>query len=122
MHSFHQLMDMMRNASNDGTKRVYNEDGGMGGHIDAESLMSVGVPSSSSSSAGLFGSAQTMNLDMNKEERFSRKVFVGGLPPDIDEGKRKMTLVKFFIFIHCLSRGDHCSFSTFRSTDCRLAA
>lgn len=22
-------------------------------------------------------------------ERFSRKVFVGGLPPDIDEGKRK---------------------------------
>ena len=29
-------------------------------------------------------------------ERFSRKVFVGGLPPDIDEGKFKM-------HVHCFS-------------------
>ena len=27
------------------------------------------------------------NCDPNSSERFSRKVFVGGLPPDIDEGK-----------------------------------
>ena len=27
------------------------------------------------------------NYDPNSSERFSRKVFVGGLPPDIDEGK-----------------------------------
>ena len=26
------------------------------------------------------------NYDPNSSERFSRKVFVGGLPPDIDEG------------------------------------
>ena len=25
-------------------------------------------------------------------ERFSRKVFVGGLPPDIDEGKKALLL------------------------------
>jgi hypothetical protein len=52
MGSFHQLMDMMRNVSNDGVKRVYSEDSGMGSILDTESLMSVGGPSSSS--AGLF--------------------------------------------------------------------
>lgn len=33
-------------------------------------------------------SPQSQNSDMN--ERFSRKVFVGGLPPDIDEGKHNV--------------------------------
>jgi len=80
MNSFHQLMDMMRN---DGVKRVYSEDSGMGSILDTESLMSVGGPSTN-----LFNSSpRAMPIDMNKEERFSRKVFVGGLPPDIDEGK-----------------------------------
>ncbi|CAF0827016.1 unnamed protein product [Adineta steineri] len=85
MSSFQQLMDMMRNASsNDGVKRVYSEDSGMGSILDTESLMSVGGPSSSST--GLFNSSpRAIQMDMNKEERFSRKVFVGGLPPDIDE-------------------------------------
>ena len=76
-------MDMMRSASSDGVKRVYSDDSGMGSILDTESLISVGGPSSSST--GLFGSPRAMPMDMNKEERFSRKVFVGGLPPDIDE-------------------------------------
>ena len=86
MSSFYQAMDMMRNVPNDGVKRVYSEDSGMGSILDTESLMSVGGPSSSSTA--LFNSStRIMPIDMNKEERFSRKVFVGGLPPDIDEGK-----------------------------------
>jgi hypothetical protein len=81
MTSFHQMMDMMRN---DGVKRVYSEDSGMGSILDTESLMSVG----GGQSTGLFNtSPRAMPMDMNKDERFSRKVFVGGLPPDIDEGK-----------------------------------
>jgi len=83
MNSFHQIMDMMRNASTDGVKRVYSDDSGMGSILDTESLISVGGPSTSST--GLFGSPRGLQMDMNKEERFSRKVFVGGLPPDIDE-------------------------------------
>ncbi len=75
------MMDMMRN---DGVKRVYSEDSGMGSILDTESLMSVG----GGQSTGLFNtSPRAMPMDMNKDERFSRKVFVGGLPPDIDEGK-----------------------------------
>ena len=37
------------------------------------------------------------NYDPNSSERFSRKVFVGGLPPDIDEGKKvtKITNCRF---------------------------
>ncbi|CAF1057456.1 unnamed protein product [Adineta ricciae] len=87
MSSFQQIMDMMRNVSSDGVKRVYSDDSGMGSILDTESLISVGggCGGPSSSSAGLFGSPRAMSMDMNKEERFSRKVFVGGLPPDIDE-------------------------------------
>ena len=77
-------MDMMRHVSNDGVKRVYSEDSGMGSLLDTESLISVAGPSSST--GGLFASPRAMPIDMSKEERFSRKVFVGGLPPDIDEG------------------------------------
>jgi hypothetical protein len=117
MGSFHQLMDMMRNVSNDGVKRVYSEDSGMGSILDTESLMSVGGPSSSS--AGLFNSPRAMPIDMNKEERFSRKVFVGGLPPDIDEGKDRFNLTfrekKEFVYFY---RGNHCSFSKIWSIDC----
>jgi len=81
MSSFHQIMDMMRN---DNVKRVYSEDSGMGSILDTESLMSVG--GSGGPSTNLFNSSpRAMPMDMNKEERFSRKVFVGGLPPDIDE-------------------------------------
>ena len=89
MSSFQQLMDMMRHVSNDGVKRVYSEDSGMGSMLDTESLISVAGPSSSSST-GLFASPRAMPIDMSKEERFSRKVFVGGLPPDIDEGKERL--------------------------------
>ena len=50
------------------------------------------------SSSGFYGSSRSsprsqtsQNFDINNSdrsgERFSRKVFVGGLPPDIDEGK-----------------------------------
>ncbi|CAF4971017.1 unnamed protein product, partial [Rotaria socialis] len=42
MSSFYQAMDMMRNVPNDGVKRVYSEDSGMGSILDTESLMSVG--------------------------------------------------------------------------------
>ena len=46
------------------------------------------------SSSGFYGSSRSsprshnsQNFDPTNGERFSRKVFVGGLPPDIDEGK-----------------------------------
>ena len=45
------------------------------------------------SSSGFYGSSRSsprshnsQNFDPQNGERFSRKVFVGGLPPDIDEG------------------------------------
>ena len=85
MGSFHQIIDMMRNGPNDGVKRVFNEDNGMTSLLDTENFMSMSGPSPSSST-GLFHSPRSMPVDMTKEERFSRKVFVGGLPPDIDEG------------------------------------
>ena len=37
------------------------------------------------------------NYDPNSSERFSRKVFVGGLPPDIDEGKYSKILGVFIV-------------------------
>lgn len=40
------------------------------------------VPSFNSSLSG------SPRSDLDIMERFSRKVFVGGLPPDIDEGKK----------------------------------
>ena len=43
-------------------------------------------PRSQTSSVSAIGSIMG-NYDPNSSERFSRKVFVGGLPPDIDEGK-----------------------------------
>lgn len=41
--------------------------------------------------------ASPLNLS-DKEEKFSRKVFVGGLPPDIDEGN----IFFFFLCIYAL--------------------
>jgi len=100
MTSFHQMMDMMRN---DGVKRVYSEDSGMGSILDTESLMSVGGGGGGGGgpSSGLFNSSpRAMPVDMNKEERFSRKVFVGGLPPDIDEGRiQKKKFSNHFLLI-----------------------
>ncbi len=32
------------------------------------------------------------HLNGERVERYSRKVFVGGLPPDIDEGNKRMCL------------------------------
>ena len=57
------------------------------------------------SSSGFYGSSRSsprshssQNYDMGPgpNERFSRKVFVGGLPPDIDEGNifKKLILVQ----------------------------
>ena len=119
MSSFQQLMDMMRHGSNDGVKRVYSEDSGMGSLLDTDSLISVAGPSSST---GLFASPRAMPIDMSKEERFSRKVFVGGLPPDIDEGNVPLCSLLITLVTFILCRGDHCTFSTFRPVDCRLAA
>lgn len=51
------------------------------GSLD-HTVSSLAVTSQSSNSQGI-----------DRIERFSRKVFVGGLPPDIDEGK----IVKYFL-------------------------
>lgn len=122
MASFHQIMDIMRN---DSVKRVYNEDNGMSNLLDNDNLISVGGNGNPSGmgnmSSGLFNtSPRGMTMDMNKEERFSRKVFVGGLPPDIDEGIE--FIEKKSLILKILNRGNHCTFSTFWSLNCRLAA
>ena len=119
MSSFYQAMDMMRNVSNDSVKRVYSEDSGMGSILETESLMSVGGPSSSSST-GLFNSSpRAIPMDMNKEERFSRKVFVGGLPPDIDEGNTKFSKTRIKVsFFFVFNRRNYCTFSKIWSINC----
>lgn len=116
MGSLQQIMDMMRNVSSDGVKRVYSDDSGMGSILDTESLISAGGPSSSS--MGMFNSPRGLPMDMNKEERFSRKVFVGGLPPDIDEGKFDFFDVFIFKLILISNRGNYCTFSTIWSVNC----
>lgn len=48
--------------------------------------------------AGL-GSAHCFpHLNGERVERYSRKVFVGGLPPDIDEGKDVLRLHGLYLF------------------------
>ena len=37
------------------------------------------------------------NYDPNSSERFSRKVFVGGLPPDIDEGETLFPITRCYL-------------------------
>lgn len=67
-------------------------------------------------------SPQSQNSDMS--ERFSRKVFVGGLPPDIDEGSfRSHYLIRIRICkrFHCHyfnSRRNYFIVSTFRALGC----
>ena len=112
MNTLHQLMDMMRNAPNDGNQRVYSDENGMGNLLEADGSMP---------GAGLFASPRSMPMDMSKEERFSRKVFVGGLPPDIDEGKGRSGQARSSPAAS-RSRGNHRSLSTLRPVDCRLAA
>ena len=58
------------------------------GFADEANLLEDGsldqtVPNMSSSSRG----SPNSQSGLERIERFSRKVFVGGLPPDIDEGK-----------------------------------
>lgn len=53
--------------------------------------------------AGL-GSAHCFpHLNGERVERYSRKVFVGGLPPDIDEGKDVLRLQRMLLicFVDC---------------------
>ena len=57
----------------DETGNAVSEDGSLD-----QTVPSLGSPSHSSPSS---------QPGMEHIERFSRKVFVGGLPPDIDEGK-----------------------------------
>lgn len=45
-------------------------------------------------------------------ERYSRKVFVGGLPPDIDEGNRKVQ-PEILTVAHCTSASAHRLLATF---------
>ena len=57
------------------------------------------------SSSGFYGSSRSsprshnsQNFDPTNGERFSRKVFVGGLPPDIDEGEEDLKEKRLNIF------------------------
>lgn len=70
-------------------------------------------------------SPQSQNSDMT--ERFSRKVFVGGLPPDIDEGNifgtqkyclisQRVKILKYQLIF--LFRRNHYIFSPFRTIGC----
>ena len=68
------------------------------------------------SSSGFYGSSRSsprshssQNYDMGPgpNERFSRKVFVGGLPPDIDEGNILMTLQKLTNVTSSQMRSQH---------------
>ena len=72
--------------------------------LDDKEGMVTGFPGGGvdGSSSGFYGSSRSsprshnsQNYDMGPgpNERFSRKVFVGGLPPDIDEGKVLMMIL-----------------------------
>lgn len=56
---------------------------------------------------GVLGSSGYPHQNGERIERFSRKVFVGGLPPDIDEGEWRQSFVErdilvFFSHIYSL--------------------
>lgn len=90
----HCLNDIMKGVGNDGghhdfkgkpyypriEDHIVEESGGYDGLT-----LPIGSPARSS--------PQSQNSDMN--ERFSRKVFVGGLPPDIDEGMKNKNFNHF---------------------------
>jgi len=46
-------------------------------------------------------------------EHFSRKVFVGGLPPDIDEGTCELFLHFYFVYYDCCSQCMLASFNQY---------
>jgi len=52
-------------------------------NVDPSINPPVGVPNVSPRAGGIVGVSAGAN---DQGERYSRKVFVGGLPPDIDEG------------------------------------
>jgi len=98
MRSLEQyLSDMMRTGEHDGRPGKWNyvgggEEQGVPGagylldEVDPAGnvALGTGVPAVSPRSLNLVGVAGAGSMDGNNE-RFSRKVFVGGLPPDIDE-------------------------------------
>jgi hypothetical protein len=54
-----------------------------GTFLDGSNLQSIGSPARSS----------PHSQGSDNGERFSRKVFVGGLPPDIDEGEKNCKFI-----------------------------
>ena len=86
--------------------------------LDDKEGMVTGFPGGGvdGSSSGFYGSSRSsprshnsQNYDMGPgpNERFSRKVFVGGLPPDIDEGNILMTLQKLTNVTSSQMRSQH---------------
>ena len=61
-------------------------------HLLDDGTLDQTVPNMNSPARG------SPNPQTERMERFSRKVFVGGLPPDIDEGKRLFFFFFFFFF------------------------
>ena len=64
----------------------------MDGHALDESSIDQTVPNLSSPGQGSPGSQNTLI------DRYSRKVFVGGLPPDIDEGEEMSVEQTYILF------------------------
>ena len=67
----------------------------MMGSIDGNLTLDQIVPNLSSPNVGLHMSSGLFG--QQRMENYSRKVFVGGLPPDIDEGWFKAFLVSTFL-------------------------
>ena len=77
-------------------------------------------------STGFYGSSRSsprshssQNYDSDRE-RFSRKVFVGGLPPDIDEGEACLLTRPDLTVLYC--RRDHGLLQTVRAAGGGLAS
>lgn len=46
-------------------------------------------------------------LPLPTDETYSRKVFIGGLPPDIDQGKPvRGANIRYNLYFACINRGD----------------
>ncbi len=63
------------------------------GHLLEDGSLDQTVPNMSSPSRG----SPNSQSGMERIERYSRKVFVGGLPPDIDEGNTNTLLIVIYI-------------------------
>ena len=86
-----------RSGGNDDYDGDHFEGGGSGGGPNnttnpaayfANSSGGSGARSSPRSQLAALAPPGASHFDPNSTERFSRKVFVGGLPPDIDEGRK----------------------------------